>query len=79
MQLVFITQVVDRRMPISHHVQFLDLLRATLNNVKKLHPFITHSYIFLPDHFHLLIQPTGDNNFSDIIHSNPILRKNIRN
>jgi len=67
--IVFITQVVDRRMPIFHHVQFLDLLRATLKNVKKLHPFITHGYIFLPDHFHLLIQPTGDNNFSDIMHS----------
>lgn len=26
-------------------------------------------YVFLPDHLHLLIRPTGDSNFSQIMHS----------
>jgi len=67
--IVFITQVVDRRIPIFQQQPFLDLLRTTLANVKELHPFITLDYVFLPDHFHLLIQPTGASNFSDIMHS----------
>jgi putative transposase len=67
--IVFITQVVDRRQPIFQHAQFVNLLRDTLNNVKRLHPFTTLGYIFLPEHFHLLIRPTGESNFSDIMHS----------
>jgi len=67
--IVFITQVVERRTPIFQHQQFLALLRTTLNNVKQIHPFITHGYAFLPDHFHLLIQPTGQSNFSAMMHS----------
>ncbi len=26
-------------------------------------------YVFLPDHLHLLMRPTGDSNFSQIMHS----------
>ena len=26
-------------------------------------------YVFLLDHFHIIIQPTGESNFSDIMHS----------
>lgn len=26
-------------------------------------------YVFLFDHFHMIIQPTGESNFSDIMHS----------
>ena len=26
-------------------------------------------YVFLADHFHLIVQPTGQSNFSDIMHS----------
>jgi putative transposase len=37
--------------------------------VQVLHPFAMLGYVFLPDHFHLLIQPSGQSNFSDIMHS----------
>ena len=67
--IVFITQVVDRRTPIFQHEAHLSLLRATLHNVKELHPFNMLGYVFLPDHFHLLIRPTGQSNFSKIMHS----------
>jgi REP-associated tyrosine transposase len=67
--IVFITQVVDRREPIFCESRFVDLLRSVLNNVKELHPFAMLGYVFLPDHFHLLIRPTGRSNFSDIMHS----------
>ncbi len=67
--IIFITQVVDRRTPIFREEQYLDLLRTILHNVKVLHPFVMVGYVFLYEHFHLLIRPTGASNFSDIMHS----------
>ena len=66
---VFITQVVESRQPIFRDKKLIELLRATLRKVKEIHPFIMLGYVFLYDHFHTIIQPTGENNFSDIMHS----------
>jgi len=66
---VFITQVVQGREPIFREPQTVTLLREVLRKVKELHSFTMLGYVFLPDHFHILIQPTGDGNFSDIMHS----------
>ena len=66
---VFITQVVQDREPVFRDYRSMSLLRETLRKVKKLHPFNMLGYVFLPDHFHLLLQPTGESNFSDIMHS----------
>jgi putative transposase len=66
---VFITQVVEGREPIFRNPEMVVLLRQILHNVKALHPFIMLGYVFLYDHFHLLIQTTGADNFSDIMHS----------
>ncbi len=66
---VFITQVVQDREPIFRNPNYLHLLREILQNVKALHPFLMLGYVFLYDHFHLIIQPTGEDNFSDIMHS----------
>ena len=66
---VFITQVVRDRAPVFRDPQNMNLLRTILQNVKELHPFNMLGYVFLFDHFHLLIQPTGESNFSDIMHS----------
>jgi putative transposase len=66
---VFITQVVQNREPIFRDPKHLVLLREILRNVKELHPFVMLGYVFLPDHFHLIIQPTGTSNFSKIMHS----------
>ena len=66
---VFLTQVVEGRAPIFHDDKLIELLLSTLRHVKQLHPFTMLGYVILPDHFHLLIQMTGENNFSDIMHS----------
>lgn len=66
---VFITQVVQGRKPVFRGVENLKLLREILHNVKELHPFSMLGYVFLHEHFHLIIQPTGEGNFSDIMHS----------
>lgn len=66
---VFITQVVEGRKPVFSHAENLNLLKKTLRNVKTLHPFTMLAYVFLPNHFHLIIQPTGKSNFSQIMHS----------
>lgn len=66
---VFITQVVQNREPIFRNPDYLHLLREVLHKVKALHPFLMLGYVFLYDHFHLIIQPMGEDNFSDIMHS----------
>jgi len=38
------------------------------------------AYVFLPNHFHFIIQPTGECNFSDIMHSlKPNFTKEYKN
>jgi putative transposase len=37
--------------------------------VKQFHPFELLAYVYLPDHFHLLLRSTGLSNFSQIMHS----------
>lgn len=66
---VFITQVVQYRDPVFRNPEYVVLLREILHNVKVLHPFLVLGYVFLPDHFHWIIQPTGESNFSDIMRS----------
>ncbi len=67
--IVFITQIVDGRQPIFQHPDHIELLLTTLRNVKTHHPFAMIGYVILPDHIHLLIRPTGDSNFSQIMQS----------
>jgi putative transposase len=66
---VFITQVVQDRKPVFCNAQYMALLRETWLNVQTLHPFLVLGYVFLYEHFHVLLQPIGDSNFSDILHS----------
>lgn len=66
---VFITQVVQDREPVFRDPENMELLRQILRNVKEIHPFDMLGYVFLPGHFHILIQPSGESNFSDIMHS----------
>jgi len=67
--IVFITQVVQDRYPAFKNEENIELLRTTLRRVKELHPFSMLGYVFLPDHFHMLIRPTGKSNFSQMMHS----------
>jgi putative transposase len=66
---VFITQVVQGREPVFRDPENVSLLREILHNVKQLHAFSMLGYVFLPDHFHVVIQPNGESNFSDIMRS----------
>jgi putative transposase len=66
---VFITQVVQNREPVFGDRKYISLLHEILGKVKVLHPFSLLGYVFLPDHFHVILQPTGRSNFSDIMHS----------
>lgn len=66
---VFLTQVVENRESIFKDETLLELLLEVLRKVKELHPFTMLGYVFLFDHFHLLIQLTAGDNFSQIMHS----------
>lgn len=66
---VFITQVVQNREPVFQDLKHLRLLREIFHNVQELHPFVMLGYVFLFDHFHMIIQPTGKSTFSDVMHS----------
>lgn len=77
---VFITQVVQSRELVFRDRNKVDLLLSILRNVQKIHPFVMLGYVFLFDHFHILIQPTGESNFSDIMHSlKPNFTKEYKN
>lgn len=66
---VFITQVVEYREPVFRDSKLILLAQEVLRKVQVLHPFEMLGYVFLPDHLHLLIQPNGESNFSEIMHS----------
>jgi putative transposase len=68
-EIIFITQVVKDRSPAFQNPITLSLLRHTIENVKQFHPFELLAYVYLPDHFHLLLRSTGLSNFSQIMHS----------
>jgi putative transposase len=67
--IVFITQVVEYRAPVFRDPDQVHLLRKVLHQVKTHHPFVMLGYVFLPDHLHMLLRPTGSSTFSDIMHS----------
>lgn len=67
--IVFITQVVDGRVPVFASEQHLTLLRAILREAKVRYPFLMLAYVFFPEHFHLLIKPAEGVTHSDIMHS----------
>ena len=68
-QIVFITQIVKDRKKVFADPGSVDLLKNVLRNVNEYHPFSMLGYVFMPDHFHLLFRPTGNSNFSQIMHS----------
>ena len=67
--IVFITQVVDSRTPIFADGTQVALLRSILHIAQEKYPFHMLGYVFLPDHFHLLIKPEPGVTHSRIMHS----------
>ncbi|MCB2213898.1 transposase [bacterium] len=68
-QIVFITQVVQNRYPAFNNPDIVSLLRQSWRRTKDRHPFNMLAYVVLPDHFHFLIQPKGNSNFSQVMHA----------
>lgn len=68
-QIVFITQITYGRQPVFTTTEFSSLLLESWRRTKEHHPYKMLAYVILPDHFHFLIQPSGDDNFSQIMHS----------
>jgi putative transposase len=66
---VFITQVVQGRKPVLHDPRVYNLWHTIVKKAQELYPFDMLAYVILPDHFHMIIQPTGEHNFSKIMHS----------
>jgi putative transposase len=66
---VFLTQVVEGRKPVFKDSQAIEWLLATLGTVDAIHPFNMLAFVFLPDHFHMIIQPTESDDFGRIMHS----------
>jgi len=65
----FITSVLQGRQPLFADRFPLALLRDTLHYTKVHHPFTMVAYVFLPDHFHLLIQVPEGANISKLMQS----------
>lgn len=68
-EIVFITQIVKDRKQAFRDPFSVKLLITTFEKVKEFHPYTFLAYVILPDHFHILIKPTGQSNFSQIMHS----------
>jgi putative transposase len=51
----FIVGVTQDRRPLFANEWNITILRETLRRVKEIYPFTMHAYVFLPDHFHILI------------------------
>ena len=68
-QIVFITQIAKDRQPAFDDPNLVNLLLQCWHQTKSRYPFKMLAYVILPDHFHFLIQPTGESNFSQILHA----------
>jgi putative transposase len=65
----FIVGVTHNRRPLFAENANVNLLRDTLRRVKDLYPFTMHAYVFLPDHFHILIFVPETTNISKLMQS----------
>lgn len=68
-QAVFITAVCHQRRPVLANEQEKTLLLAVMREVKAEIPFHLLAYVILNDHFHCLIRPEADRDFSRIVQS----------
>jgi putative transposase len=61
----FLTLVTERRAPLFATDNARALLRSSITNCQKFHPFLLLAIVLLHDHLHLLITlPDGDSDFS---------------
>jgi putative transposase len=65
----FITGVTKERAPILKPETDMELFRETMRKAKIYHPFTMQAYVFLYDHFHLLIFVPATTNISKLLQS----------
>lgn len=65
----FITAVTQGRRSLFANETNMELLRTTMRRAKEHHPFTMHAYVFLPDHFHLLIFVSETSDISKLAQS----------
>jgi putative transposase len=65
----FITAVTQGRQPLFADGASMELLRVTMRRAKEHHPFTMRAYVFLHDHFHLLIFVPETTNVSKLLQS----------
>ena len=70
----FCTSVTQYRFPYFKEKIFCDLFVKSLKIFKSLKQFKLYAWVLCPDHFHLLIKPNDEFNYSEIMHS---LKRNI--
>jgi REP element-mobilizing transposase RayT len=63
----FIVGITQSRRPLFAKGDNVALLRETLRNVKELYPFTMHAYVFLPDHFYMLMFVPETTNISKLM------------
>ena len=67
--IVFLTTVTRGRQPLFAPQDNVDLWWDNLRTTRTFCPFKLWAYAILPNHIHLLLQPTGGRDFSQIINS----------
>jgi REP element-mobilizing transposase RayT len=72
--LYFITAVTHGRQPIFREPIFADLFVVDLWFAAEIKEFTLYGYTVTHDHMHLLIQPVGSSNLSDVMGS---LKRNV--
>lgn len=65
----FIVAVTKERRRVFAERASIELLYDTLRKVQRSKPFKLWAYAIIPDHLNLLIQPSGEANISQIMHS----------
>ena len=72
----FITIVTHNRIPIFKDQTACDLLLNTITYQKMNYLYNIKSFVIMPEHIHLIIKPTKENNISEIIKAIRLVQKN---
>jgi putative transposase len=67
--LYFITGVTQDRAPVLADPADMDLFRSTIRRVKEYHPFEMRAFVFLHEHFHVLVYVPAITNVSKLLQS----------
>ena len=67
--LYFVTAVTLHRRTIFAKNIEINRLRTTMRAVKQIHPFTMYAFVFLHDHFHLLLRLGKNTDITKVMHS----------